>query len=638
MIPSCEELIKKLLEYNPNAQVALVRKAYDFAKEVHAGQKRHTYGDDIFDHAVKTALRLIALKLDSASIVAALLHNVLEYTKIKPEKIKDIFGDDVFKLVETVTKFKHISFDATEEETAEHVRKVLLASTKDLRVLLLKLVDKLENMRSLDPVPKQRCKELAHEALEIYAPIAHKLGINVVKSELEDLALRHLDPEKYNYIVQKVAETKEERERQVARFIDELHSLLSTVGITCEIYGRAKSYYSIYKKLHTVDPGYGQPPTFEQIYDLLAVRVIVHSTEDCYKVLGLIHRTWQHFPNLFYDYIANQKPNGYQSIHTKIMYNRKITEVQIRSIEMHHEAEEGIAAHWLYKGSERDKRFDKKINWLKQILEWQHSANARDFVETLKVDIFKDEIVVFTPKGDPITLPEGATILDFAYAVHSGLGNKCARAKVNTILVPLDTTLNSGDMVEILTMKNAVPSRHWLTFVKTAHARSKIRQALHIVGEEHKKTKLGNVEKLAHYVVVEGHTNTLVKFSKCCAPTIGDAITGFKMKDGKISVHRGDCSNITSMKAFQNVMVRWKNIIVREKRVNITVTDRVGLAADILNIFSRRNISISSINTKPKKNKVIISIGMKIDEGEKLERALEQIRTIPNVVDLSVVR
>lgn len=629
---SCEELVKKLLEYNPKANIEVVKKAYDFAKEIHAGQKRHTYGDDLFDHAVKTAQRLIVLKLDSASIAAALLHNVLEYTKIKPEKIKDLFGDDLFKLVEAVTKFKRISFDATEEENAEHVRKVLLASTKDIRVLLLKLVDKLENMRSLDTVPRQRCRELAKEALEIYAPIAHKLGVNVVKSELEDLSLRHLDPEKYDYIVQKVAETKEERERQVQRFIEEVDTQLRSIKITCEVYGRAKSYYSIYKKLQT------RYSSFDEIHDLLAVRIIVPSVEDCYKTLGIVHNAWQHLPQLFTDYIANPKPNGYQSIHTKIVYNGKIIEVQIRSSDMHREAEEGIAAHWLYKGSERDKRFDKKINWLKQILEWQHSGNARDFVETLKIDIFKDEIIVFTPKGDPITLPEGATILDFAYAVHSGLGNKCARAKVNNILVPLDTPLNSGEMVEILTMKNAAPSRHWLTIAKTAHARSKIRQALHIEGEEHRKTRLGNVEKLAHSVIVEGQINAIVKFSKCCAPAQGDAITGFKMKDGKISVHRGDCSNITSMKAFQNVMVRWKNLIAREKRVNITVTDRVGLAADILNVFSRRNISISSINTKPKKNKIIISLGVRADEEAKLERALEQIKTIPNVVDLGVVR
>ncbi len=633
MVPTAEELAKRMLEYNPKANIEIVRKAYDFAKETHNDQKRVAYGDNLFVHAVKMAQIVLHLKLDSASVAATLLHNILEYTKTKPERVKELFGAEILLLVEALTKFKRITLETSEDEKAEHFRKVLLASTKDIRVILLKLADVLQNMDCLVNVQDKRRNELVNEALEIYAPIAHKLGMYKLKSEIEDSALPYLDPEKYNYIIQKVAETKEERERQVQRFMDELKGKMQEIGLKHHVYGRAKSYYSIYKKLQS------RYSSFDNIHDLLAIRIIVPTVEDCYRVLGVVHSHWHHMPNLFADYIANPKPNGYQSIHTKILYNGKIIEVQIRSVDMHREAEEGIAAHWIYKGSERDKRFDKRIAWLKQILEWQaKSANAKDFVETLKIDLFEDEIVVFTPKGEPITLPENATPLDFAYTVHTDVGSHCARAKINGVLVPLDSSLHSGDVVEILTSKNVTPSRHWLSLVKTAHARNKIRQALHIQVEDKKKPELGNIDDLTANITVDDFPHAVVKFSKCCTPQSGDPITGFKMREGKISVHRGDCFNIVSMKAFQNVKVRWKTGTVKEQRVNITVTDRVGLAAEILNVFSYKHINLISINTKPKKEKILISLGVQVDDEERLEQTLKQIRTISNVVDLSVVR
>lgn len=627
-IPTCEEFTKKVLECNPKANIDVINKAYSFAEEIHKGQIRNTYKDDAFSHAVKTALIVLQMKLDSASIAAALLHNVLEYSKTKPEKLKELFGDDISKLVDAVTKFKRINFEATEEEKADQIRKVLMASAKDIRVILLKLADKLENMNYLDKVPPERRKELATEALEIYAPIAHKLGINKIKSELEDTALRHLDPEKYALLVQKVAETKEERERQVRRLIEEIQDKLKEAGIKYDVYGRAKSYYSIYKKLQE------RCSSFDDIHDLLAIRIIVQTTEDCYKTLGIIHGNWRHLPNLFTDYIANPKPNGYQSIHTKILYNGKTIEVQIRSTDMHKEAEEGIAAHWLYKGTERDKKFDKKISWLKQILEWQSkSSNAKDFIETLKIDLFKGEIIVFTPKGEPINLPEGSTPVDFAYALHSDLGNKCARAKVNDILVPLDTKLNSGDIVEILTVKNAVPSRHWLNFARTAHAKSKIRQALHLEGDE-RKGKF-HADSPSNRIIVQDVPVPVVKFFRCCAPKEGDKILGFKTKEGKISVHKEDCKSLAENKGQHKVNVSWRNT-AREQFLNISVKDKAGLVVDILNLLSKKGIILNSINTQPRKENLLISLSVKVDDLSKLEAVLTSIREMPDVINANI--
>jgi len=451
-------------------------RAIEFADEAHRGQSRAS-GEPYIAHPLAVAGILADLKMDTPTIVAALLHDVVEDTAYTLTDIESRFGTEVAQLVDGVTKLDRLEVRTQEEEQAENLRKMFLAMAKDIRVILIKLADRLHNMRTLKHLPQDRVTRIAKETMEIYAPLAHRLGIFRIKWELEDLAFQYLQPAAYQEMKELVAKKRQEREAAVDAVIQELKDRLDASGMVSEVSGRAKHLYSIYQKMHK------QGKDFGQIYDLVAVRVLVESVKDCYAVLGLVHSLWKPVPGRFKDYIAMPKSNLYQSLHTTVIGpHGEPLEVQIRTFEMHHTAEYGIAAHWRYKegSSKADRDFEQKLSWLRQLLEWQRDMrDAAEFMETLKVDLFSDEVFVFTPKGDVIDLPAGATPLDFAYRIHTDIGHHCVGAKVNGRIVPLATPLESGDIVEILVnRKSPGPSVDWLNIVRTSQAKTRIRQWL----------------------------------------------------------------------------------------------------------------------------------------------------------------
>lgn len=470
-----ENLISKIEEYNPQCDVELIIRAYNFAENAHQGQYRKS-GERYFIHPVEVAKILIELQMDSSTIAAGLLHDVIEDTNYGYEKIKKEFGLEIADLVEGVTKLTRLSFNSKEERQAENLRKMVLAMAKDIRVILIKLADRLHNMRTLRYHNDEKRKEKAIETLEIFAPIAHRLGISRVKWELEDLCLRYIDPEGYYELVEKVAKKRRDREEFIRDVIANLKDKLDEFDIENEITGRPKHFYSIYRKMEY------QGKSFDEIFDFLAVRVIVSSVKDCYGVLGVVHTIWKPIPGRFKDYIAMPKPNMYQSLHTTVIGPQGDPfEIQIRTMEMHQIAEYGIAAHWKYKEGKTDtveQQTDVKLAWLRQMLEWEKEVkDPKEFMESLKIDLFTNEVFVFTPKGEVINLPTGSTPIDFAYKIHSGVGNKCVGAKVDGRIVPIDYKLKNGNIVQILTSSNSVgPSRDWLKIVKSSQAKTKIKQ------------------------------------------------------------------------------------------------------------------------------------------------------------------
>jgi GTP pyrophosphokinase len=479
-VTQLQTLIEEIPKYQPGADLALLNRAYEFSAASHRGQQRAS-GEPYLSHPLEVANLLVDFKMDVTTVTAGLLHDVLEDTSATKADLEREFGGEIAELVDGVTKIGKLAFSSREERQAENFRKMLVAMARDLRVLMIKLADRLHNMRTLDYLPSDKGKKIATETLDIYAPLAHRLGMAKVKAELEDLALRALNPGDYVDLQRRVAKRRMEREADINQVIAILQRKLSEVGIDSQIRGRPKHFYSIWKKMHD------QGREFDEIYDLTAVRVITASVRDCYGALGVIHSLWKPVPGRFKDFIAMPKVNMYQSLHTTVIGPKgDPVEIQIRTREMHRIAEEGIAAHWLYKerkagkGTNRDK-LDESLVWLRQLIETQQETkDPREFMDTVRVDLFPDEVYVFTPKGDVKALPEGATPLDFAYAVHTKVGEHCVGAKVNAKLVPLRFTLRQGDIVEIVTSPNQHPSRDWLKIVKSTRARAKINQWLKV--------------------------------------------------------------------------------------------------------------------------------------------------------------
>ena len=471
-----EMLVKKIKDNCVNINMDMVDKAYNLAFEAHKEQKRDS-GEPYIIHPIEVATILAELGMDTSTIVAGLLHDVIEDTEYTYDDIKNLFGEEVANLVSGVTKITKMEYKSKEEQQADNFRKMLLAMADDIRVIIIKLADRLHNMRTLKYRKKEKQKKTAMETLDIYAPLAHRLGISKIKWELEDLSFRYIHEEEYYDLVKQVAEKRAEREIYIKNIIEEMYNKLEEAGIDSDIDGRPKHFFSIYKKM------VNKNKSIEQIFDLTAIRVLVNTVKDCYEVLGIVHTIYKPIPGRFKDYIAMPKPNMYQSLHTTVIGPQgKTFEIQIRTFEMHRTAEYGIAAHWKYKEGDnnsetKEKNFESKLVWLRDMLEFQkETADAEEFIEGFKIDLFTDEIFLFTPKGVVIDLPNGATPIDFAYRIHTDIGNKCVGAKVNGKIVPLDYKLKTGEIVEVLTSNNAKgPNIDWLNIAKSNQAKSKIR-------------------------------------------------------------------------------------------------------------------------------------------------------------------
>lgn len=467
-----DELLERVKHFSPKANLELIKKAADFSAKVHEGQKRLS-GDDYITHPIAVAEILAELEQDSTTIAAALLHDVIEDTSVTADVLKSEFGEQITCLVLGVSKLGQLTFASKEDRQAENFRKMFVAMAEDIRIIIIKLADRLHNMQTLEFLPAQRQLDIANETREIYAPLAHRLGMWRLKWELEDLAFYYLEHDKYLQIKNLVSQKRDEREKYMSDFIKSVSEAIAKVGISAVINGRSKHFFSIYNKLVKKNV------EFDDIYDLIAIRVIVDNVKDCYAVLGIVHSLWRPISGRFRDFIALPKSNGYQSLHSTVIGSAgKPVEIQIRTKEMHRIAEYGIAAHWRYKeGAAGDKNFDLKLAWLRETLEHQEEVkDAKDFLENVKIDLFVDEVFVYSPKGDVYDLPLDSTPVDFAYHVHTQVGHRCVGAKVNGKIVPFEYKLKNGDIVEILTSKIDSPRLDWLTIVKTSGARTKIKQ------------------------------------------------------------------------------------------------------------------------------------------------------------------
>ncbi|MGU8966603.1 RelA/SpoT family protein [Clostridium perfringens] len=564
-----EELISKIKANGNNVDIDLVKKAYDLAFEAHKEQKRES-GEPYITHPISVAMILADMGMDTNTIVAGLLHDVIEDTDYTYEDISNIFNGEVANLVDGVTKLGKIKYKSKEEQQADNVRKMLLAMAKDIRVIIIKLADRLHNMRTLKYMKPEKQKKKAQETLDIFAPLAHRLGISKIKWELEDLCLRYIHPEEYYDLVNMIAEKRVEREKFISRIIEELKENLDKANIDSDIEGRPKHFYSIYRKM------VNKHKSIEQIFDLTAIRILVNTVKDCYAVLGIVHTIYKPIPGRFKDYIAMPKPNMYQSLHTTVIGSEgKTFEIQIRTFEMHRTAEYGIAAHWKYKSGvtgtdSKDMTFENKLTWLRDILEWQKEAvDATEFMEGFKLDLFSDEIFVFTPKGVVINLPAGATPIDFAYKIHTDIGNKCVGAKVNGKIVTLDYKLKTGEIVEILTSSSSRgPNIDWLNIANSNQARSKIKQWLRKARREE------NLERGKEMLEKECKKQSLVFSDLCKGPLYDKLLKRYHLNNVEeiyVAVGEGELLSSTVISKLKENVVKQ----VTEEELNKNIEEQI---------------------------------------------------------------
>ena len=723
---SYRELADTILEHNPGVDLGRVRAAFELADRAHSGQKRKA-GTPYVTHCVAAAQICAEMGLDEDSIVAALLHDCIEDTAITHEDIARQFGAEVADIVEGVTKLTRVQFTSREDEQMENLRKMLMAMAKDIRVILIKIADRLHNMRTMEYMVAQKQLEKSLETMEIYAPIAHRLGLQKVKWELEDLSLKYLDPDGYREIITYLDSKADVLNEFMSDVKKKITDRLTEYSIHATVQSRIKHTYSIYRKMYTQKRG------LDEIFDLCAFRVIVDDIPDCYNVLGHIHDMFRPVPGRFKDYIATPKPNGYQSVHTTVLGEEGIMfEVQIRTWEMHRISEYGIAAHWKYKSGGAGVRAgdEEKFAWIRRLLEAQQDTDAQDFVHNLKMDMFNDEVFVFTPQGDVVNLPAGACPIDFAYGIHSAVGNRMIGAKVNGRIVPFDYTLQNGDIVDIITSKSAPgPSRDWMTLCKSNAARSKIRQWLKkerreenvVRGKEMFESELRraglttayleddellqtcikklsvtslddmyaaigyggisalkvmgrlreDIQRILHQhqterqaevpvadqpqqtrpavpqhakgeqgIVVEGLTNCLVKFSKCCTPVPGDDIVGFITRGYGISVHRADCPNADPARRKPEEAGRWIKVSwggnTRESyrtTLEVVAKDRLNLIVDISTVLSSTKTHVSSMNARSTPDGfALITLDTDVSDSQQLQTVMRRIEQISGVM------
>ena len=669
---TAEDVISLCREYMNEKSIQFIEKAIEYATFAHKDQVRKS-GEAYIVHPIQVAGILAELRLDPDTIATGFLHDVVEDTGFTIEDIEYVFGKDVAFLVDGVTKLGKIKYKSHEEQQAENHRKMLLAMANDLRVIMVKLADRLHNLRTLKFHKPEKQRMIANETLEIYAPLAHRLGMNKIKWELEDTSLRYLNPQQYYRIVQLMDSKRDERESYIHETVVNIEEATKELEIEAEIYGRPKHIYSIYRKMKD------KKKEFNEIYDLLAIRVLVHSIRDCYAVVGAIHTKWKPMPRRFKDYIAMPKANMYQSIHTTVIGpGGKPVEIQIRTFEMHAVAEYGVAAHWAYKEGNTQKvsndPLQKQLDWFKDLIELQDdSKDANDFMNSVKEDIFGDKVYVFTPKGDVSELPLGSGPLDFAYNIHTEVGNKTVGAKVNNKIVPLNYQLKTGDIVEVLTSANSFgPSRDWINLVFTTRAKNKIRRFFKLQNREEsilrgrdlldkarreiekqkmqeeafeqttEKIQRKDTQKMSikheNGVIIEGVNNLLIRLSRCCNPVPGDEIVGYITKGRGISVHRKDCPNVKVQQDQQTrlIDVDWEDTGNSKQQYDTELVvegyNRNGLLNEVLNVINSITKSLNSVNGKVDSNKMAtITVNIGIHNTEQLEFIVKKINQIPDV-------
>jgi GTP pyrophosphokinase len=724
-----EHLEKTIRGYNISADLSQIRAAYEYAREHHGEQMRRD-GTPFITHPINVAQIVAEMRLDSESIIAALLHDCIEDTDTTYEDVAKIFGVTVADIVDGVTKLTRVKYSTMEEEQMENLRKMLFAMSRDIRVILIKIADRLHNMRTMEYQTPAKQKKKAFETMEIYAPIAHRLGLAKMKWELEDLSLKYLDPVAYREITERLEADSADHNQFLGAVQEKLQGKLAEMEVpNFLVYGRVKHPYSIYRKM------YAQEKTMEEIYDLFALRVLVDTVADCYNVLGAVHDLYKPILGRFKDYIATPKPNMYRSLHTTVIGDEGIPfEVQIRTYDMHAIAEYGVAAHWKYKQGIRTNGGEGTYEWIRRLLENQEDADAEEFIHSLKVDLFAEEVFVFTPRGDVVNLPAGATPIDFAYSIHSAIGNTMVGAKVNGRMVGYDHVLHNGDVVEINTSKSAKgPSRDWMNIAKSSEARSKIRQwfkrerreeniaqgrasfeaelkhagltmsqvtaadalpailkrlsfqtldelyaaigyggytALKAVNrirdELQQMSRAAAIEKAAQAaeeakavqtgkppaprrsksekgIIVEGLSNCLVKFSKCCTPVPGDEIVGFITRGYGVSVHRRDCPNAAQDRRTGADQGRWIKVTwsddIREAystALEVVCKDRPNLLVDISTALSTTKVSITGMNVHATADGfAIFHVTISVTDAKQLDQVMRKLHGISSVMKVN---
>ena len=678
------------------ADFELIARAYHFANEHHLGQVRKS-GHPFLQHCVEVARLLAQLRMDDATVAAGLLHDVLEDTPATYAVVAERFGDKIAALIDGVTKIDRFTFESREARQAETYRKMLLSMVQDIRVILIKLVDRLHNMRTLEHIDPDSQQRIARETLEVYAPLAHRFGLARIRWELEDRALKFLEPEIYRELGEKVAMTRRQREDYIEEFKAPIQEELRENGIEAEIGGRPKNFFSILNKMRT------REKPFEEVYDLLAVRIITNSVRDCYHILGLVHSIYHPIPERIKDYIYTPKTNMYQSLHTSVIGPQgRPVEVQIRTREMHHTAEIGIAAHWRYKsGGSGTEDLDQHMVWLRQVLDWQQEAkDPAEFMENLKIELFQDEIFVFTPKGDLHQLRKGATPIDFAFAVHTDVGLHCLSAKINGQIVSLSTELKSGDTIQIITSPHQKPSQSWLEIVQTTKARQRVRrwlkeeQHMHSVhlGQEMLDRELkryrnipqiedldelaGNfglneaeqlyaavgsgdlsvgriINKLFPHkpqrklltkrqdkrgIRIQGMNDLMISFGKCCSPIPGDSIMGLITRGRGITVHRTDCPNIGAIGEDPERLLTVDWDLEEEQAFTLQLRtrshDRKYLLSDITKAISDTGTNIRSSTTRTSEEFATQDFWIDVKDTRELRAVLKRIRQVKGVIEV----
>jgi GTP pyrophosphokinase len=613
----------------------VLKKAYEFAKKAHAFQRRRS-GEPYIMHPVEVAKIVSSFGMDNASIIAALLHDTVEDTEVTLEEVKKEFSEEIALLVDGLSKITQFGDRKRTIDFDEHIsslRKILLASAKDIRILIIKLCDRLHNMRTLKELPEAKRIKKSQETMQIYVPIAQKIGIYALKWELEDLSFKFLNPEMFKEIKKRVGLKRDEREAIVKQAVEDLKEKLNA-DKNIIVLGRPKNFYSIYKKIKN------KAKEFEDIYDLYAIRVICKNVGECYTILGQCHEKFKIFPNRLKDYIANPKSNGYESIHT-VVYSQAIkspVELQIRTEDMNKLAEFGIAAHWKYKNLKEDKKFEQKISWLREVLQWEKEhADNQEFLKLLKFDFFEDEMFVFTPKNKVITLPEGASALDMAYAVHTEIGDHAYKCKVNGSVYTIDRILKSGDIVEIIVNPSTKPNDKWLKFVRTSKARLKIRDYLDLKlknSSKNQSTQTTTEELVKKISRIESYKH--VKVAGCCTIEYGEQIVGVFSKDKKLVIHNASCPN-AKFSVSKKVPLRWTEEKEKEVTLYLTFSDRHGLVLDLLTVFSNYNANCTKMNTKVSKNG-LVTMTVRLLDGDFIEKMVEDIKELDTLQSVRIAR